>query len=257
MQFLIKFMYIFAIGSLFGWVLEFIYRSIRLKKLINPGFLTGPALPIYGFGNILLYCISNIDLYFIKSVYLRYLVFFLLVAVFMTLLELATGYLFYNFMQIRLWNYSNRFGNINGFVCPLFSFYWGIIGLVYYLVLAPFITRFLLFVQTSFLFTVLIIIFYAVLTIDIFWSFRLWIKIRNSFLKFCDMVVVNLQEIKEKFSLKMNKEHQFVFFSILFRLNSVIKRNRLKYGTYFEKENDYAKLIDVEKSSNTEEQNSE
>ena len=44
--------FLFFIGSCFGWVLELLYRNLthRHKKWINPGFCTGPYLPIYGFG---------------------------------------------------------------------------------------------------------------------------------------------------------------------------------------------------------------
>ena len=44
------FVFIFFIGSMLGWLLELIFRRLVHKKWINPGFLIGPYLPIYGFG---------------------------------------------------------------------------------------------------------------------------------------------------------------------------------------------------------------
>ena len=42
---------LFIIGAILGWILELFYRRfITMKKWINPGFLKGPYLPIYGIG---------------------------------------------------------------------------------------------------------------------------------------------------------------------------------------------------------------
>lgn len=52
---------LFVIGSLFGYILEVIYRRfVSRKKWVNPGFMVGPYLPIYGVGVSSLYGISNI-----------------------------------------------------------------------------------------------------------------------------------------------------------------------------------------------------
>ena len=47
--------FLFYIGSIAGWVLELFFRKIVCSehKWINPGFLTGPYLPLYGFGCII------------------------------------------------------------------------------------------------------------------------------------------------------------------------------------------------------------
>ena len=53
--------FLFFIGSCFGWVLELLYRNLthRHKKWINPGFCTGPYLPIYGFGLCTLFLLAS------------------------------------------------------------------------------------------------------------------------------------------------------------------------------------------------------
>ena len=51
---LLKYLFIFAIFSVVGWILEVTYRSITNKKFINPGFLSGCAIPLYGFGVVIL-----------------------------------------------------------------------------------------------------------------------------------------------------------------------------------------------------------
>ncbi|MFR2966298.1 MAG: putative ABC transporter permease [Anaerovoracaceae bacterium] len=54
--------FLFAMGSLLGWCLEVVYRRFspanKSRRWINPGFMTGPYLPIYGFGLIALYLIE-------------------------------------------------------------------------------------------------------------------------------------------------------------------------------------------------------
>ena len=63
MKYLVIISTLFVIGSLLGWVIELFFRRfVSQKKWMNPGFLTGPYLPIYGFGVIVLYGVSNIPL---------------------------------------------------------------------------------------------------------------------------------------------------------------------------------------------------
>ena len=55
MSFVLLLAFLFFVGSLTGWVLELFYRRfVSQKKWVNPGFLSGPYLPIYGFGLVLL-----------------------------------------------------------------------------------------------------------------------------------------------------------------------------------------------------------
>ena len=55
--------FLFFIGSMGGWLLELFYRKIISKgKWINPGFLVGPYLPLYGFGICTFYLLSQIEL---------------------------------------------------------------------------------------------------------------------------------------------------------------------------------------------------
>ena len=38
----------FIVYSFLGWIMETVFRSFCEKKIINTGFLIGPACPIYG-----------------------------------------------------------------------------------------------------------------------------------------------------------------------------------------------------------------
>ena len=55
--------FLFMIGSMVGWTLELFFRKFIStknpdRKWINPGFLTGPGLPLYVFGLIGLFVMS-------------------------------------------------------------------------------------------------------------------------------------------------------------------------------------------------------
>ena len=128
---------LFVIGSLFGWVLEvFFRRFVSQKKWMNPGFLTGPYLPIYGFGVAFLYGISNIPLG-IPNEIVDVIVRILLIGVAMTLVEFIAGLIFIKGFGVKLWDYSNRKGNIMGIICPIFSLAWLAVGSLYYFLLNP------------------------------------------------------------------------------------------------------------------------
>ncbi len=47
--------YIFVLYSFFGWIYESCLVSVRKRALVNRGFLTGPIIPIYGFGALFVY----------------------------------------------------------------------------------------------------------------------------------------------------------------------------------------------------------
>ncbi len=121
---------IFALGMFAGWILEIIYRTfVSQKKLVNPGFLSGPYLPLYGFGVTFLYLVSLPDI----SLPLRILFFFIIT----TLIEFLTGEFFLKVYRIRLWDYSNQKFNYKGVICPLFSFYWTVLALLFYFFIFP------------------------------------------------------------------------------------------------------------------------
>ena len=55
--------FLFMVGSMYGWGIELLFRRFISKKnpsrkWINPGFLVGPCLPVYGFGLVFLFVIS-------------------------------------------------------------------------------------------------------------------------------------------------------------------------------------------------------
>ena len=56
--------FLFMTGSLIGWVIEVIYRRLFSQKhWVNPGYLTGPCLPLYGISLCMLYLAANAEQY--------------------------------------------------------------------------------------------------------------------------------------------------------------------------------------------------
>lgn len=128
---------LFVIGSLIGWVIELFFRRfVSQKKWMNPGFLTGPYLPIYGFGVLVLYGVSNLSLG-ISNQLVNIIVHILVIGVGMTLIEFIAGLIFIKGFKIKLWDYSKRKWNIMGIICPSFSIIWLGVGSLYYFFLNP------------------------------------------------------------------------------------------------------------------------
>lgn len=119
---------LFYIGGTLGWVLELFYRRIfSAKKWMNPGFLVGPCLPLYGFGLWGLYGLASIDFSSVPPVP-RVFVRVLLIGVAMTVIEYIAGKIFIVGMHVKLWDYSQKWGNIEGISARSFRFtgpLWG------------------------------------------------------------------------------------------------------------------------------------
>ena len=121
MEIFVTIVSLFVLGSVIGWGIEVLFRRLfTAKKWINPGFMIGPYLPLYGFGTIALYALSNLDLSIIgllKDNPWTWILQIFLIGIIMTLIEYITGLIFIKGLKIKLWDYSNRWGNIQGIIC--------------------------------------------------------------------------------------------------------------------------------------------
>ena len=139
MVYLIRYSLIFILGGTLGYGLELVFRRIVHKKWVNPGFLTGPCLPLYGIGVLCLYLICSFDYGFIESDFWRAVFVIVLITAAMTLVEYITGLIFIIGMNVKLWDYSDRKGNIQGIICPLFTLqFLPILSKSYFLVVIKF-----------------------------------------------------------------------------------------------------------------------
>ena len=217
MKILLVMFFLFFIGSMIGWVIEVLFRRIfTAKKWINPGFLTGPYLPLYGFGVVGLFAISIIPID-TGIQWLNAVTIILIMGIVMTIIEYIAGLIFIKGMNIRLWDYSDRKGNIQGIICPLFSFFWLVVSaLFYFFIDKPVIDAITWFVN-HIEFAFFVGIFMGVFIIDVANSLNLSTKIR----KFAkdNKIVVNIEKLKETLRDKVEEfEHKHPNF--LFPLKS-------------------------------------
>ena len=156
--FVLLYFVLFLIGAVLGYVLEvFFRRFFSAKKWVNPGFLTGPWLPLYGFGVLVMLSftllftnvlpedmpiynpIGNFGLRDTSGPTVYDLIPISCIAVSLILLEFIAGIVFVKGFKVRLWDYTNMRGNIMGIICPVFNIIWASIAIIYYYGLSPFI----------------------------------------------------------------------------------------------------------------------
>lgn len=177
--------FLFFIGSVFGWVLELFYRRFFSganpeRKWINPGFCTGPYVPLYGMGLCLLFLIASLEnTAWIRNPVWEKIALFAFMAVCMTAIEYIAGIMSIKLAHVRLWDYSDQWGNIQGVICPLFSFFWAALGAVYYFLIHPRILGALNWLANNLAFSFVIGMFYGVFIIDLCHSLGLMARLRK------------------------------------------------------------------------------
>lgn len=228
---ILKFTLIFMMGTILGWILELVWRRFfgLAKRWINPGFLNGPWLPLYGFGSVALYFICSIPIPF----YYKIIIFF----VGLTILEYIAGIIFVKFYNIRLWDYSKNWANLKGIICPFYSFLWTILGVFFYFVIFPQFQGKVITLLKHLELSFFIGLFVGVFVLDLFHSFNLANQIRSI-----------LKESRERWNvdfetLKLEIRDRFI----------AIKSDRLKprflLPFHGETVNSFRKIINIHKLS--------
>jgi uncharacterized membrane protein len=92
-------------------------------KWVNRGFMTGPFLPIYGSGAIVVLIFTlpyrtNAGLVFLVGM------------VSATILEYFTGVAMEKMFHVRYWDYSKQPFNLNGHICLTSSLAWGVFSVI-------------------------------------------------------------------------------------------------------------------------------
>ena len=166
--------FLFFIGCTFGWVLELFYRRLAHGYWVNPGFLVGPYLPIYGFG----LCTLTVIYLTFYEMHLPSILVIILMGAAMTLIEFIGGLTFVN-KSVKLWDYSNNWGNYKGIICPLFSLIWTFISALYYFFLSEFILDKVIWFNNHIIFSFVLGMFMATIIIDYAYSTKLLSKVRK------------------------------------------------------------------------------
>lgn len=210
--------FLFFIGSVSGWVIELLFRRYLSsanpeRKWINPGFCTGPYVPLYGFGLCILYLIASLEsLDWINNFHYKKILLFIAMAVMMTVIEYIAGIFLLKAAHIRLWDYSKERGNIQGLICPKFSIIWALCGAAYYFFIHPRILNALNWFSQNLAFSFVIGLFFGVFLIDVAHS----LQIVNKLQKFAveNNVVIRYEHLKLQIKNAREKQKlKYHFFS--------------------------------------------
>lgn len=127
----------------------------------------------------------------------------------MTAVEYIAGIVSLKVYNLRLWDYSNNWGNLNGIICPLFSAIWAAIGAAYYFLLHPLVTELLVWLGNNLEFLFVVGFFFGVFTIDVAYSAGIVTKLRT-FAKENDIIIkyenlkAHIRKNHERFAKKTN-----------------------------------------------------
>lgn len=226
---------LFAFGSMGGWVLELFYRRIfSSKKWINPGFLVGPCLPLYGFGISILFLLSYIlkfNEWFNIPSYLNIIFIIIIMGIMMTVIEYIAGEIFIIGMGIKLWDYSDRWGNIKGIICPLFSLIWTIVAAGFYFLIRPVCDNLINWFQNNAYNNMWLPfslgLFYGVFFVDLCYSFKITKRIKE-FAKE-NKIIIKLEQFKQEIREYQEKAKEKIHFIFPLKTVKGIKDALIRY----------------------------
>lgn len=131
-----KFIWIFVIGSIVGYVFEVSFYFIKHGFFLNKqGLLYGPFKPIYGFGSVLLSLILN----FVRDK--KNWVIFIYGSIIGGVFEYICSLILEYFFKTRMWTYANMGLDINGRVYLPYLPIWGLIALLWLKIIYPWFCR--------------------------------------------------------------------------------------------------------------------
>ena len=204
MKYLVIISTLFVIGSLIGWIIELFFRRfVSQKKWMNPGFLTGPYLPIYGFGVLVLYAVSNIPLGITNQI-VDIIVRILIIGVAMTVVEFIAGLIFIKGLKVKLWDYSKRKGNIMGIICPSFSLIWLVVGSLYYFLLNPFLVEDISWISENLIYTYFVGMVMGAMAVDFAYSIHLATKLKE----YKEIANLRFEDFKKELKNRIKQLHQ-------------------------------------------------
>ena len=204
--------FLFMVGSLYGWVIELLFRRFisqknPSRKWINPGFLIGPCLPLYGFGLVALFVISNLPYVGIEEYadnrVIQVIITILIMGVMMTVIEYFAGLIFIKGMKIKLWDYSDEPLNIQGIICIRFSVIWTVLAAVYYFFIQKYVIRLVRWFDDNIAFTFFVGMFYGILVIDLCYSFNVVSKVRRFAVE--NEIVIKYEALKQEIRMETDE----------------------------------------------------
>ena len=128
----------FFIFSFLGWVIETIFCYIVLGELVKRGFLYTCICPIYGIGALtLIYYLDRK-----KNIKLNYFKLFIQFTIIFSFFEYLVGFILDALFASTWWDYSTSTFNLNGRITVLNSFFWGVMTLLFTIIIYPLSKKF-------------------------------------------------------------------------------------------------------------------
>ena len=124
------YVWLFFLTAVFGWLWEGLLYLLKDEMYVNRGFLSGPWLPIYGMGAVML------EVLFHKWRD-RPVMIFLLSMLLCTILEYMAGWYLETTWGIKWWDYSGVPMNLHGRICLLSGLLFGVGGMLLVWVVSP------------------------------------------------------------------------------------------------------------------------
>lgn len=116
---------LFVITSVFGWLIDTLYRTFEAGYFVRGGFSRFPFSPIYGFGALIILYLH--DFMRTHSLFLRFFVYMSV----LTLYEYISGVLIMYISGQRLWDYSSSLIQFQGHIELVTALQWGLLALVF------------------------------------------------------------------------------------------------------------------------------
>ena len=134
----------FIFYSFLGWVLETIFASIKQKRFINRGFLTGFFCPIYGFSAVLVILSSKWAITVSEHNFTTLVISIVLAISLVTVVEYVTGFVLEKIFNFKWWDYSNTFANVHGYISFKYSLLWGFLAFLLLQIVHPVVSEMML-----------------------------------------------------------------------------------------------------------------
>lgn len=130
------YMYIiyFFVFAFLGWIMESCYCAYVMGYFSKRGFLYGPICPIYGYGALILIIVLS---RYKKNGFKLFTYSIIIFSFF----EYAVSFALDALYGAKWWDYSERVMNINGRISIFHSFAWGVIAIVFFKSIYPFIKK--------------------------------------------------------------------------------------------------------------------
>lgn len=187
----------FYLCSFFGYFLEVLWVFLGTHKLVNRGFLTGPVIPIYGVGAVLiLFCLLR---YYDDPV-----VVFVFGIIITSALEYFTSFIMEKIFHNRWWDYSNQKYNLNGRICLKNSFTFGIMSLVIIYAIVP-LLYFIFSLLSLKVWQIIVIICSGLFIIDVIYSSIIAYNLRNRLIIVEELKNEKLAKIPVLFEKKLKE----------------------------------------------------